>query len=327
VTTDLSPINVVILDPLNESSMTRFRALLPERFALSCATARGDEHLKQIIAEADYAVSGQIPVSAEVLRAARRLKLLHKWGVGVDNFDLDAARALGIRVARTTAGNAVPVAEYTLALMLSAIRNLGFGHAELKKGHWRGFPLPQESFMVSRKTVGIVGFGAIGQQVARLLSGFRCRILYSKRTRLGLEDEQALNAEHASLERILAESDIVTLNCPLTPETAGLIDRAALQKMKPTAVLVNVARGGIVNEDDLYWALKNRVIHAAATDVYEIEPLPPDSPLLTLDNLVVSPHLAALAADNFDPVVKRMIANFERTERGEAVPAFESVVG
>jgi len=317
---------VVILDPLNAASMERFRALLPASYDLSCASARGDEHLKTIIADADYAVSGQIAVSGDVLRAARQLKLLHKWGVGVDNFDLETARALGIRVARTTGGNAVPVAEYTIALMLAAIRNLGFGHAELKKGHWRGFPLPQDSFMVSGKTVGIIGFGAIGQQVARLLAGFRCRILYSKRTPLDADSERALNAEFASLDRLLTESDIVTLNCPLTPQTAGLIDRAALSKMKRSAILVNVARGGIVNEDDLYWALKERVIHAAATDVYDIEPLPPESPLLTLDNLVVSPHLAALAADNFDPVVKRMIANFERVERGEAVPAFESVV-
>jgi D-3-phosphoglycerate dehydrogenase len=322
----LKSVKVVILDPLNPASMNRFRGLLPAKFELSCASARGDDHLKELIADADYAVSGQVAVSGDVLRAAKRLKLLHKWGVGVDNFDLDTARELGVRVARTTAGNAVPVAEYTLALMLAAIRNLGFGHAELKKGHWRGFPLPQESFMVSGKTVGIIGFGAIGQQVARLLSGFRCKILYSKRTRLDNETERALNAEHAPLDRILAESDIVTLNCPLTSETAGMIDRTALQKMKSTSILVNVARGGIVKEDDLYWALKHRIIHAAATDVYEIEPLPADSPLLTLDNLVVSPHLAALAADNFDPVVNRMIANFERTERGEPVPAFESVL-
>ncbi len=317
---------VVILDPLNPASLERFRALLPASFDLVCASARGDDHLKALISDADYAVSGQVAVSGPVLRAARQLKLLHKWGVGVDNFDLETARALGIQVARTTAGNAVPVAEYTIALTLAAIRNLGFGHAELKKGQWRGFPLPQDSFMVSGKTVGIIGFGAIGQQVAKLLSGFRCRILYVKRTPLDADSERALHAEFTSLDRLLAESDIVTLNCPLTPETAGMIDRAALTRMKRSAILVNVARGGIVNEVDLYWALKERVIHAAATDVYEVEPLSPDSPLLTLDNLVVSPHLAALAADNFDPVVKRMIANFERVERGEAVPDFESVV-
>jgi D-3-phosphoglycerate dehydrogenase len=320
-------LRVAILDVLNDSSLARFRRLLPDHYALSCARARGDDHLKDLIADADYAVSGQVAVSGDVLRAATRLKLLHKWGVGVDNLDLDAARALGIRVARTTGGNAVPVAEYTLGLMLAATRHLAFGHAELKRGIWRGFPLPRESLMISGKTVGIVGFGAIGQRVAQLLSGFGCRILYTKRTPLAPEAGRALNAESASLERLLAESDIVSLHCPLTEETAGMIDREALRKMKPSAILVNVARGGIVDEAALYDALKNGELRAAASDVFEIEPLPADSPLLSLDNMVVSPHLAALASDNFDPVVNRIIANFERTERGEPVPEFESVVG
>jgi phosphoglycerate dehydrogenase-like enzyme len=229
-------------------------------------------------------------------------------------------------VARTTGGNAVPVAEYTLGLILAASRHLAFGHSELKRGIWRGVPLPHESLMISGKTVGIVGFGAIGQRVATLLSGFGCRILYTKRTRMEREAERQLNVEHASIDRILTESDIVTLHCPLTPETAGLIDGAALRKMKPSAILINVARGGIVDEDALYWALKKGELRAAATDVFETEPLPSDSPLLSLDNMVVSPHLAALAADNFEPVVRRMVANFERTERGEAVPEFETVV-
>ena len=322
-----APRKIVVLDPLIPDSLARIRALAPPGYEVSCASGRGDEHLKAIIADADYAIAGQVAVCGEVLRAARRLKLLHKWGVGVDNFDLEAARALGVKVARITGGNAVPVAEYTLGLTIAAIRNLAFGHAELKQGRWRGFPLPQESFTISGKTVGIVGFGAIGQQFARLLAGFRCRVLYNKRTPLSADEERDLGAEHAPLERLLAESDIVTLNCPLNDQTAGMIDRAALQKMKRTAILVNVARGGIVNEDDLHWALKNRVIHAAATDVYEVEPLPADSPLLTLDNLVVSPHLAALAADTFAPGVKRMMANVERVERGEPMPAFETVVG
>lgn len=318
---------IIVLDPLIPASLARVRELAPPGYEVECATERGDTHLKAIIADADYAIAGQVGVSGDVLRAAKQLKLLHKWGVGVDNFDLEAARALGIKVARITGGNAVPVAEYTLGLTIAAIRNLAFGHGELKQGRWRGFPLPQESFTISGKTVGVIGFGAIGQQFARLLAGFRCRVLYNKRTPLPADEERALNAGFAPLERLLAESDIVTLNCPLNDQTAGLIDRAALQKMKRTAVLVNVARGGIVNEADLYWALKERVIHAAATDVYDVEPLPPDSPLLTLDNLVVSPHLAALAADTFAPGVKRMMANIERVARGEPMPAFETVVG
>ena len=118
----------------------------------------------------------------------------------------------------------------------------------------------------------------------------------------------------------------MSLHCPLTPATAGLVDRAALAAMKPTAVLINVARGGVVAEPDLVWALRNRVIHAAAVDVYEIEPLPADSPLLHIDNLTLTPHLGAMAADTFAPTVNRMFGNIARVSRGEPLPALDVVV-
>lgn len=312
---------IVILDPITADRAERLRSLLPPGMILTHATARGDEHLKEIIADADYAISGQVGVSGDVLKAARKLKLLHKWGVGVDNLDVDTARSLGIKVARTTGSNAVPVAEYTLGLTIAALRGLAIGHAELKKGNWRGLTAQgMDTFMLSGKTVGIIGFGAIGQQVARLLKGFGCTILYSKRRRLTADEEANLGARFATLAEIYAQADVITLNCPLTPETAGLIDRAALKAMKKTAVLVNVARGGIVVEPDLIDALKAREIHAAAFDVFEIEPLPSDSPLLQLDNLVVTPHLASLASDNFEKTVNQMFGNIARVSRGEPVP-------
>ena len=170
----------------------------------------------------------------------------------------------------------------------------------------------------------VVGFGAIGQRVATLLKAFGCRVIATRRT--GREG-QAGDIELMPLERLLEEADVVSLHCPLNHETAGLIDRAALARMKRHAVLVNVARGGVVNEADLYWALKEKIILAAATDVFETEPLPANSPLLELDNLVVSPHLAAIAADNFIPTVSRMLANIARIERGEPLPEQDRVVG
>jgi D-3-phosphoglycerate dehydrogenase len=282
--------------------------------------------MKEIIAEADYAISGQVAVSGDVLRAGKKLKLLHKWGVGYDNIDIATARELGIKVARTTGSNALPVAEFALGLMISALRYIGYGHAELKKGHWSTGSLPGETFMLSGKTVGLIGFGAIGQNVARLLRGFGCTILYSKRHPLTPEEEAALGVRHASLDEILAQADVVSLHCPLTPETTNLIGREAFAKMKKTAVLINVARGGVVDESALVTALRAREIAGAAMDVYAIEPLPADSELLTLDNLVVTPHLAAMAADNFAPTVSRMFANIAHVSRGEPVPAKDLVV-
>src|SRR5258708_5087766 len=242
------PETIVVLDPLAPERADKLRALLPPGFVLTHGTARGDDHLKEIIAEADYAISGQVGVSGDVLRAARKLKLLHKWGVGVDNLDTATARELGIKVARTTGSNAVPVAEFALGL------------------------------------------------------------------------------KHAALGELLAQSDVVSLHCPLTPQTANMIDKAAFAAMKKTAVLINVARGGIVKENDLIEALRTRQIAGAAMDVFETEPLPPDSPLLGIDNLVVTPHLAAIASDIFAPTVKRMFDNIARVARGEAVPERDSVV-
>ncbi len=317
---------ICLLDMTTPARAEKLRALLPPAFLLTHGTARGDEHMKEIIAQADYAISGQVAVSGDVLRAGKKLKLLHKWGVGYDNIDIATAKELGIKVARTTGSNALPVAEFALGLMISALRYIGYGHAELKKGHWSTGSLPGDTFMLSGKTVGLIGFGAIGQNVARLLRGFGCTILYSKRQPLTAEEEATLGVRHATLDEILAQADIVSLHCPLTPETTNLIGREAFARMKKTAVLINVARGGVVDESALVIALRDRVIAGAAMDVYAIEPLPADSELLTLDNLVVTPHLAAMAADNFAPTVSRMFANIAHVSRGEPVPAKDLVV-
>ena len=317
---------IVFLDPMDPTRADVIRAMLPEGFVLAHGTARGDDHLKEIIADADYAISGQVAVSGDVLRAAKKLKLLHKWGVGVDNLDTETARQLGIKVARTTGNNTVAVAEFTVALALAALRCIPHSHMKLKGGEWRPPNVPGETFLLSGKTVGIIGFGGIGQTVAKLLRGFNCKILYYKRNPLTAEEEQPLNARHAQLDEIYASADVIVLNCPLTPETSGLINRDTLARMKKTAVLVNTARGGVVVEDDLVDALRAGTIRAAAMDVYSVEPLPADSPLLTLDNCVVTPHLAAIVVDIFKSTVLHMFRNIQHVSRGEPVPEIDSVV-
>jgi D-3-phosphoglycerate dehydrogenase len=318
---------IVLLDVMPQARTAQLRTLLPPGFTLDAGTAPGDDAMRALIADADFAISGQVGVSAAVLEAGKRLRLLHKWGVGVDNIDLDAARRLGVKVARTTGSNALPVAEFALGLMLSALRYSAWGNHHLRQGVWNGpGKLPGQTFLLSGKTVGIVGLGAIGQNLARLLKGFGCRILYAKRNRLAPAEEAALGVEYATVADMLPAVDVLSLNCPLTPETANLIDRAALARMKPSAVLVNVARGGVVVESDLAEALRARVIAGAAMDVFSVEPLPADSPLLSIDNLVVTPHLAAVTADTFEPTVRRMFDNIDRVARGEPVPERDLVV-
>ncbi|PHK95401.1 3-phosphoglycerate dehydrogenase [Pseudoroseomonas rhizosphaerae] len=319
------PCKIVVLDPITAETAARMRGLLPEGMELAHATSRDPAHLRALAADADVLVSGQVAVDAALLEAAGKARLLHKWGVGVDNFDLEAARARGVTVARTTGSNAVPVAEFTLGLMLALLRNLAFGHSSLRAGEWRTTTLPKPSLMLSGRTVGIIGYGAIGQNVARLLRPFNGRILYNKTTRLPAAEEAAQGVSFATVPEILAESDVVSLHCPLTPQTAGLIDRAALRRMRRHAVLINVARGGVVVEADLVAALEAGEIRGAATDVYEVEPTPAGNPLLRFDNVVATPHIAAMAADNFDRAILQIIGNIERVLRGEPVAAADLV--
>lgn len=316
---------IVVLDVIDPRVAEMLRALLPDGFTLTHATERSDAHLAEIIADADYAVSGQVAVSGEMLRAATCLKLLHKWGVGVDNLAVDTAHELGITVARTTGSNAVPVAEFTIGLMIAALRNVAHGHRRLQSGEWRSWS-NNPPFMLSGKQVGLIGFGAIGRHVAQLLQGFGCDVTYYKRNPLPAAEEDQLGVRYTDLPALLAGSDVVSLHCPLTDATAGLIDRHAFERMKSTAVLVNVARGGVVVEDDLVWALQQGEIHSAAVDVYEIEPLPADSPLIGLDNLTLTPHLGAMATDNFAPTVTRMFENMRRAANGEPLPETDIVV-
>ncbi len=171
------------------------------------------------------------------------------------------------------------------------------------------------------KTVGIVGYGAIGQKVAQLLAGFGCTILYTKTTAV-----PGAPGRHTTFPELLAASDVVTLHCPLTPTTRGMIDAAALRTMKPTAILVNTARGPLVVEPDLLAALKSGTIRAAALDVYDEEPLPAENNLRGIPNLTITPHLGAASADTYAPTVNRMYANMLRVWRGEEVAAGDLVV-
>ena len=318
---------IAVLDAMPAARADRLRPFLPPGFVLTHSTEPGEEHMKAIIRDADFAISAQVAVSGDVLRAARRLKLLHKWGVGTDNFDIETARRLGIKVARTTGSNALPVAEFTIGLMLSTLRFLAFGHQHLQRGVWRGISsLPAETLLLTGKKVGIIGFGAIGQNVARLLGSFGCKVIYTKRTPLAADEAAALGAMYANLDELIETSDVISLHCPLTPETQNMIDATALSRMKRSAILVNVARGGVVVEADLAAALRGRTIRGAAMDVFSIEPLPATSELIGLDNIVLTPHLAAVTADTFEPTVRRMFDNIERVARGEPVQERDRVV-
>ncbi len=316
---------ILVLQPINDELKDIIRAELPAGFALSTTDNADPAHLAAKMADADYVVFWDVGLPAELLNAAPRLKMAHKWGVGVENIDMDTARARGIQVARTTGGNAVPVAEFALALMLAAGRRVVTAHNSMVEGRWAKNEIWRHSVLLSGKTVGIIGLGAIGTEVAKRLPGFGCRILYHNRRPIPPEREAALGIEYRTVAAMLPEVDVLCLTCPLTPETRGMIAAPQLAAMKPGSILVNVARGGIVVESDLVDALRSGHLAAAAVDVFDPEPPDPANPLLHLPNVVVTPHCASTAFENSAKGIRHWLRNITLVARGEPVPEIDQV--
>ena len=322
------PLTIVVLDPISEQRLGSLRALLPEGFEIEAAASREEADQLTAIARADFAITGDVPVTGAMMRvgAAARLKAVHKWGVGIDNIDVDAARGLGLRVLRTTGSNARAVAETAVALILTLQRSVVPGHEGMLRGEWLKGALGPRTFLLTGKTVGLVGLGFIGQNVARLLSGFDCRVVYAKPTPLALEEEADLGIERVTLDALIRESEVISLHCALTPETRGLIGAREFAAMREGVLVVNTARGGIVVEDDLADAVESGHVRGAALDVFEVEPLPPQSRLIGLAGVILTPHIAAQAADNFARTVSRMFDNIGLVSRGEEPPPLDTVV-
>jgi phosphoglycerate dehydrogenase-like enzyme len=318
---------IAILDPLGPDRLSRFATLVPERFTVRAAAGRSEAEQMAAVRGATYLVTGDLPVTGAMMRAGAqdRLKAVHKWGVGYDNIDVEAARAAGVRVLRTTGSNALPVAETAVALMLALMRNLVAGHQGMQAGEWGKWTLGPRTFTLSGKTVGLVGLGFIGKQTARLLAPFGCRLLYAKPTPLPAQEAAALGVEHAAVERLLEQSDVVSLHCSLTPQTKGLIDAGALTAMKPGAVLVNTARGGVADEAAVAAALRGGRLAGAAFDVFAIEPIRQDNPLLGAPNAILTPHIASQSVDNYAPTVRRMMNNLSALSDGAEPPALDVV--
>lgn len=225
----------------------------------------------------------------ELFEAAPNLKIISNLAVGYNNIDLDAARENGVVVTNTPDVLTETTADLAFALLLATARRIIEAEQTVRSGEWKSWtPMGMTGQDVYGATLGIIGMGRIGEGVARRAQGFNMEVLYHNRTRKSLED-----VKYAELDDLLKKSDFVVVLTPLTEETKGMIGARELSLMKETACLINVARGGIVDEDALYEALKANSIWAAGLDVFEQEPLPTDHPLLTLSNLTVLPHIGS----------------------------------
>ena len=230
------------------------------------------------------------PVTREMIQSAPNLKLVTNFGVGFNNIDLEACRERGIRVTNTPQPVIEPTAELAFALMHDVARRTAEFDRKLRQGHAEPFGVMNNlSHSLYGKTLGIIGMGRIGQALARRAIASGMTIIYNNRRQLALDIEQKYQATYVSLEELLRTADFISLNLPYTPEVKHIIDGKALRMMKPTAYLINTARGAHVDEHALVEALKEGEIAGAAMDVYEHEPqIHPE--LLTLDNVVLSPH-------------------------------------
>lgn len=271
-----------------------------------------DDTLHRELPAADVIWHVLRPLSADDLALATRCRLVHKLGAGVNTIDVAAATRLGIGVANMPGANAPSVAEGTVLLVLAALRRLPALDLATRRGTgWPSDPTLGETVRdVGSCTVGLVGYGNVAKRVESIVLAMGARVLHTSTRDDGTPGWR-------SLTDLLTESDIVSLHLPLTERTAGLLDAATLALMKPTAVLVNTSRGPIVDEPALVEALRGGRLAAAGLDVFAVEPIPSDDPLLTLDNVVVTPHVTWYTVDTMRRYLAVAVDNCTRLRAGQ----------
>ena len=296
---------------------------LGERFAarntgVRAIEVRSLDDFSARIPEADVVVVSGLWRN-DLIAPAAKLRFIQSIGAGVDQFDRDALRARGIRLASAQGVNERAVSQHAMALILALMRHIPAGRDNQRRRHWRGMisDLTQREDELGGKTLLIVGLGRIGSRLAALARAFGLRVIATKRDPSKGADAADLVVADAGLREVLPQADIVALTCPLTPQTEKLIDAAALAAMKPSAYLVNVARGRVVDEPALIAALEAKRIAGAALDCTVEEPLPESSPLWDFDNVLITPHTAGETRRYEDNVLDILLENLERLWRGE----------
>ena len=274
-----------------------------------------DTPLWAALRDADVLWHSLKPCTAEVIAAAPKLRLIQKIGIGVNTIDLEAAAARGIAVCNLPGSNAPAVAEMALMLMLATLRRLPQFDSGLRQGIFHPTADVQDHLEeLGGKTVGLLGYGAIPRHLTPILQAMGCRVIYHSRT-----PRPDARADCVDFDTLIRESDVLSLHIPLTPETEGVICAGTLARMKPGAILVNTARGGLVDQIALTAALASGHIGGAGLDVFAVEPPDADDPLFMLDNVVVAPHVAWVTHGTFDRSFATAAENCRRLAAGETL--------
>ncbi len=290
---------------------------LPEGFEPRFLSEQSQEALRAEIKNVDYILAGgRLMITREALENAGNLRMIQRSGVGLDALDLDAIKEKGIPLYVNQGINAESVAEHTLLLILACLRKLPTINRNTKNGIWKKQEQGIQTSELRGKTVGIAGMGHIGLALTELLTPFYVKILYTDIFRVDEEYEKAHNMERVPPDRLFAESDILTIHCALTETTQNMINTDTLLKMKPGAILINTARGGIVDSRAVADALENGQLSYAALDVHEQEPIPEDYPLKKIDNVILTPHIAGVTADSFRQMIHDAFRNISYFDQG-----------
>ncbi|MFP4532738.1 MAG: phosphoglycerate dehydrogenase [Desulfobacterales bacterium] len=317
---------VLVSDKLGDAGVKLFEE--EDGIDVDVKTGMSPEELKEVIKDYDaLVIRSATKVTEEILEAAEKLKVIGRAGIGVDNIDVEGATKRGIIVMNTPTGNVVTTAEHAIAMMMSLTRNIPQGTSSMKAGRWDKKKLQGRE--IYNKTFGVIGYGKIGSIVANRARGLKMRVIVYDPV-VTPEKIEKSGCESVSLNELYAQADYISVHVPKSKKTAGLINKKAFEQMKEGVMLVNCARGGIVDEDALYEAMQSGKVAGAALDVFSEEPPPADLPLLQLDNLIATPHLGASTAEaqtNVAVMVAKQIINFLKTSTVENALNTPSVSG
>lgn len=314
----MSTHKILMSGTASPSRLAFYRALTPPDFELVYVENPDDkDSLATTLKDVEFSYGSLLP--NDWLDLAPNLKLIQFSGVGHVDSAVRAAQEHGVPVTITPEGTCLGVAEHTLLLMLALYKHLVEAHISLRNREWAHQRLRANSYFLYGKVLGIVGLGRIGLDVLQRVRGFEpAKIVYHDIFRKPLDEEKALGVEYMPLEDLLRVADIVTLHVFLSERSRGMIGERELSLMKPSAILINTSRGAVVDETALYHALRDRKIWGAGIDAWTEEPTPPDNPILQLDNVVCTPHMATGTVDADRMKWQAAIANFQRVLRDEA---------
>ena len=291
---------------------------VPEGFEIRFLTEQTQAALIECVADVDYILAGgRLKITKEVLERADKLQMIQRSGVGLDAQDLEAIKERGISLYVNQGVNAESVAEHALLLILSCLRKLPMINQRTKSGIWKKQEQGVQTSELKGKTMGIIGMGNIARTLVELLKPFKVKILYYNLFQMPEEFERENNMTFIGVEELLKKSDIVTIHCALTEETRNLINSKTIEKMKGNSILVNTARGEIVDAKAVAEALKSGKLSYAAFDVHSQEPIPEGYPLKNIDNVILTPHIAGITADSFRTMMHDAFRNIAAFDHGE----------